>query len=156
VKRIGYRPLRDLQRRGRATVTAQQLPGGGVADAADAISTAAVREQRLSSLSIAIAHGSRVLLAKAYGFADLEHEVPATERTVYRIGSITKQFTAAAILRLAVQRKLSLDDEASRYVPSLKRSGHSVSIRHALRAGAWRRDARRVAGEAEQVIGDLA
>jgi CubicO group peptidase (beta-lactamase class C family) len=113
-------------------VSARQSPGGGVPGAVDAVSVAAVREQRLPSLSIAIARGSRVLLAKAYGFADLEHEVPASERTIYRIGSITKQFTAAAILRLAEQRKLSLDDEISRYVPSLQKSGHRVSIRQLL------------------------
>ena len=53
------------------------------------------------------------------GSADLENDVAASERTVYRIGSITKQFTAAAILRLVEQGKLSLDDEMSRYLPSL-------------------------------------
>ena len=117
---------------GRATVSARQVPGSRLADAVDAISVAALRELQLPSLSIAIARGSRVLLAKAYGLADLENDVAATERTVYRIGSITKQFTAAAILRLAEQRKLSLDDEISRYVPSLQRHGWRMSIRQLL------------------------
>jgi D-alanyl-D-alanine carboxypeptidase len=109
-------------------VSAQQSRGGGVADAVDAISVAALTELRLPSLSIVIARGSHVVLAKAYGLADVENDVPASERTVYRIGSITKQFTTAAILRLAEQGKLSLDDEISRYVPSLLRRGRRVSI----------------------------
>jgi D-alanyl-D-alanine carboxypeptidase len=117
---------------GRATPPAQQSTGESLVGAVDTIAEAALRDLRLPSLSIAIARGSRVLLAKAYGLADLENDVPASERTVYRIGSITKQFTAAAVLRLAEQRKLSLDDEISRYVPSLQRHGWHVSIRQLL------------------------
>ena len=113
-------------------LSAQQSSGGSLVNTVDASSEAALRELRLPSLSIAITRGSHVVLAKAYGLADLENNVPASERTVYRIGSITKQFTAAAILRLAEQRKLSLDDEISRYVPSLQRRGWHVSIRQLL------------------------
>ena len=124
-------PNATVYRKALFRLSAQQSPGGSL-DGVDATAEAAVRELRLPSLSIAIARGSRVLLAKAYGLADLEHEVPASERTIYRIGSITKQFTAAAILRLAEQRKLSLDDEIPRHVPSLQKSGHGVSIRQLL------------------------
>jgi CubicO group peptidase (beta-lactamase class C family) len=113
-------------------MSAGQPPADDLARAVDTISEAALRELRLPSLSIAIARGSRVLLAKAYGLAEVEHDVRASERTVYRIGSITKQFTAAAILRLVEQRKLSLDDPISRYVPGLQTHGRPVSIRQLL------------------------
>ena len=64
-----------------------------------------MRDRKLPGLSVAVARGSQVVLAKAYGVANVEHDVPAGDRTIYRIGSLSKQFTAAAILRL-VDRQL--------------------------------------------------
>lgn len=98
----------------------------------DSAATAAVSEQRTPGVSIAIVKGGRPLLIKGYGFADLENDVPATAETVYRIGSVTKQFTAAAILRLAEQGKLSLDDTLQRFLPAFPSQGHRVTIRHLL------------------------
>ena len=117
---------------GRATPPAQQSRAGSLDGAVDAIANTALRDLHLPSLSIVIARGSRVLIAKAYGLSDYENDVPASERTVYRIGSITKQFTAAAVLRLAEQRKLSLDDQISRYIPRLQKHEWRVSIRQLL------------------------
>src|SRR5688572_18039806 len=68
-------------------------------------------------LSIAVAQHGKVLLAKGYGQAHAELDVPADEETMFRIGSVTKQFTAALILRLVEQEKLALDDELAEYVP---------------------------------------
>ena len=116
----------------RVTMSAVQSPGPGLESMVDAISEAAIRELQLPSLSIAITRGSRVLLAKAYGLADMENTVKASERTVYRIGSVTKQFTAASILRLVDQRKLSLDDRLAQYLPSLQTRMRNVSIRQLL------------------------
>lgn len=98
----------------------------------DSAATAVVSEQRTPGVSIAIVKGGRPLLIKGYGFADLENDVPATAETVYRIGSVTKQFTAAAILRLAEQGKLSLDDTLQRFLPTFPSQGHRVTIRHLL------------------------
>ena len=117
---------------GCPAASGQPSSGDSLGRAVDAIADAALRELQLPSLSIAITRDSRVLLAKAYGSADLENDVAASERTVYRIGSITKQFTAAAILRLVEQGKLSLDDEMSRYVPSFQGRQSHVSIRQLL------------------------
>ena len=66
----------------------------------DSVATAAVAEHRTAGVSVAVVKNGRTVLAKGYGFADLENDVPATAETVYRIGSITKQFTSAAIMRL--------------------------------------------------------
>jgi CubicO group peptidase (beta-lactamase class C family) len=70
---------------------------------------------------------NKVLLKKGYGFADREWNIPNTPETKFRIGSITKQFTAACILQLAEQGKLSLDDKLSKFIPSFPK-GDSVTI----------------------------
>ena len=87
----------------------------------------------------------QIVLEKAYGMADLEHDVP-TGRTRFSSGSVSKQFTAAAVLLLARDGKLSLDDPVRKYVPELpttarrSRSGRCCSTRAACGTGAtWRR-----------------
>ena len=72
------------------------------------------------------------LWCQAYGLADLENEVPATPSTQYRLASISKQFTAAAVLLLAEEKRLSLDDAASRWLPSLRRSAPHATLRQLL------------------------
>jgi D-alanyl-D-alanine carboxypeptidase len=72
------------------------------------------------------------VLAKGYGYADLAERVPASASTIYRLASITKQFTAAAILRLAEEGKLSLDDRISDYLPDYPAPGRRITIRNLL------------------------
>lgn len=72
------------------------------------------------------------VLAKAYGSADLEHDVPNTPDTIFEAGSISKQFTAAAVLLLAQDGKLSLDDPVRTYIPELPDYHTPVTIRHML------------------------
>lgn len=98
----------------------------------DSLANDAVSTGKTVSVSIALLRGGDTVVAKGYGFADAERKVPATARTVYRIGSITKQFTAAAIQRLAEQGKLSVDDEITKYLPGYPVQGHRVTIRHLL------------------------
>jgi CubicO group peptidase (beta-lactamase class C family) len=92
----------------------------------------AIDSGNVVGVSIGIALGDEILLADGYGFADLESSVPATAQTVYRIGSITKQFTAAAILQLAEQEKVALDDPLTKYLPEYPTGDHPVTIRHLL------------------------
>jgi CubicO group peptidase (beta-lactamase class C family) len=73
-----------------------------------------------------------VLLARGYGYANVEHHVPATDSTVYPVGSVSKQFTAVAIVMLAEQRRLRLDDPITRYLPEGSAVWPSVTIRHLL------------------------
>ena len=82
--------------------------------------------------SVAISRRGEILHARGYGRAEVEHNVDAKGDTVFRIGSITKQFTAAAIMRLIEQGKLSLDDELSQFFPEFPTQGHTVTIRHLL------------------------
>jgi len=83
------------------------------------------------SVSIAVASGSDVAYAKAYGLARLSPDLPATTLTRYPIGSVAKQFTAAAILLLQEEGKLSLDDKVSKYFPELMRAD-DITIRNLL------------------------
>lgn len=99
---------------------------------ADSVSNAAVTERRTAGVSVAMVKNGKPVLAKGYGFADLENDVPATTETVYRIGSVTKQFTAAAIMRLMEQGKLSLDDTLQNFLPGYNTQGNRVTVRHLL------------------------
>src|SRR5690349_2458236 len=62
--------------------------------------------------AVGVASGGRPVLAKGYGSADLEHDVAITPDTIFEAGSVSKQFTAAAVLLLSREKKLSLDDPA--------------------------------------------
>ena len=77
--------------------------------------------------AVLIMKQNKVLLRQAYGLADQELNVPNTPETKFRIGSITKQFTAACILQLIEQNKLSLDDKLSKFFPDFPK-GDSVTI----------------------------
>jgi D-alanyl-D-alanine carboxypeptidase len=83
-------------------------------------------------LSVAVARGDQMIVDRGYGIADLEWNAPVDANTIFRIGSTTKQFTAAAILKLAEQGKLGLDDPLSRYVPEFDTGGRAVTIRQLL------------------------
>jgi D-alanyl-D-alanine carboxypeptidase len=110
----------------------QALPAGTLEQQADAIAGAALREGPVPGLSIAIAREGRALVAKGYGLANVELEAPATASTVYRIGSITKQFTAAAIMRLVEAGKMTLDDPIEKYLSDFPTSGRRITVRHLL------------------------
>lgn len=83
-------------------------------------------------VTVAVARGDRILLEKGYGLADREAGRAATRETVYEIGSITKQFTAAAVLRLAEEGMLGLDDEIGTHLPELGQRGAGITLRHLL------------------------
>lgn len=94
--------------------------------AADALTTTGV-----PSASVAIVKDGHVAYVKAYGDARLSPKTPAASEMRYSIGSISKQFTAGAILLLQEQGKLSLDDKVSRFIPELTRA-NEVTIRQLL------------------------
>lgn len=85
-----------------------------------------------SSIAVAVVRGGDTLLMRGYGLADRESKRSATPNTVYRIASLTKHVTAAAIMRLVEQRKLGLDDDIGRYVPGFPLQGQRVTVRHLL------------------------
>lgn len=82
--------------------------------------------------SIAIARDDKVVLARGYGMANLQHSVPVTPDTVFHIDSISKNILAAVLLQLVDQGKLSLDDDVTKYVPEAPTQRRRVTIRQLL------------------------
>jgi CubicO group peptidase (beta-lactamase class C family) len=82
--------------------------------------------------SVLVAKGGNVVLKKGYGMANVELDVPNAPNTKFRLGSITKQFTATAILQLAAQGKLSVDDKVSKFVPDSPAAWKDITIHHLL------------------------
>jgi D-alanyl-D-alanine carboxypeptidase len=97
----------------------------------DQIAAQVLEQTGIPSASIALVKGGKLVYTHAYGKARLDPATAATPEMRYSIGSISKQFTATAILLLQEQRKLSLDDAVGKYVPDLTR-GNEVTIRQIL------------------------
>jgi len=79
-----------------------------------------------------VAKDGQIIYKKAFGMADLELNVPMQPDMVFRIGSMTKQFTAVAILQLMEQGKLSLQDDITKYIPDYPTHGYNITIEHLL------------------------
>ena len=75
---------------------------------------------KIPGMSIVIVHDQGVLLVKGFGYADLEKKIPADPQTVYRVGSVTKVFTALMLMQLRDAGKLYLDDPIEKYLPEFK------------------------------------
>jgi CubicO group peptidase (beta-lactamase class C family) len=88
--------------------------------------------QHIPGLSIGILRGDSVVLARGFGFANLELRVPASDSTIYQSGSLGKQFTAAGVVTLAQQGRLRLDDHIVRWLPEGKGVWDSITVRHLL------------------------
>lgn len=97
----------------------------------DRIANQVLELRGIPSASIAVVQGDKIVYTHAYGLAHIDPNIPATPQMRYSIGSISKQFTATAILMLQQQGKLSLDDPVGKYVPGLTR-GNEVTIREIL------------------------
>lgn len=86
-----------------------------------------------------VARKGRVIYSRAFGLANVELDAPMRVDSVFKIGSITKQFTAVAILQLAEQRQLSLKDDITRFIPDYPTGGRKITIDHLLThtSGIW-------------------
>ncbi|HMK03104.1 MAG TPA: serine hydrolase [Ferruginibacter sp.] len=82
--------------------------------------------------AVLVGRSGKIIYKKAFGMANLEHNVPMQTNTVFRVGSITKQFTAIAILQLMEQGKLNLQDEIIRFIPAYPMQGEKITIEHLL------------------------
>ncbi|MFN7115803.1 MAG: serine hydrolase domain-containing protein, partial [Saprospiraceae bacterium] len=81
---------------------------------------------------LTIARKGKIIYNKAFGMADLEHNLANNPETIFEAGSVSKQFTAAAILLLADEGKLSLEDDVRRYIPELPDYSTPIKIRHLM------------------------
>ncbi len=111
-----------------AVVRQTQFP----ADKLDTYFKDLIAKKKSPSIAVSIQVGNKVVYAKGFGMADLESDTPANEHTVYRLGSLTKQFTSAMIMQLVNEKKLALDDPASKHLPKLPKAWAKVTVRQLL------------------------
>ncbi|NOR15945.1 MAG: serine hydrolase [Candidatus Aminicenantes bacterium] len=83
-------------------------------------------------VAIAVIQNGQIIYERGYGMANLEHEIRISGKTVFRIGSTSKQFTAACIALLALEGKLALDENIRKYLPEMPEYDKTVTIRHLL------------------------
>lgn len=91
-----------------------------------------VAKKASPSYSVAIVKGGKVAFAKGFGLADIENEVPSTPQSVYRLGSITKQFTATMVMQLVQEGKLKVDDTCRSILPEIPELWSKVTVRQLL------------------------
>jgi CubicO group peptidase (beta-lactamase class C family) len=111
----------------RSTITAAAFK-----PRADSLVLAYLAESKAPSAAFAVIRGKDTLAYGAHGVADMAGARSATPANIYEIGSITKQFTSAAIMKLVEQGKVKLDDDMSKYIPQFPLQGKKVSIRQLL------------------------
>jgi CubicO group peptidase (beta-lactamase class C family) len=90
--------------------------------------------------ALGIYKNGQIVYKRGYGIADLNDDVPITAATVFHVASMSKQFTAASIVLLAQQGKLSLDDDVRKYIPELPDFGERIAIRHLVHHTSGLRD----------------
>ncbi len=110
-----------------AALCTQQAP-----DAIDDFVTEAMAQKKIPGVAVLVMRDGEIERAKGYGLANLEHQVPVTSETLFQSGSIGKMFTAAGILLLAEEGKVSPDDRVARFFPDGPSSWHRITIRHLL------------------------
>ena len=98
----------------------------------DSLATDFANPKNVPATAIAVVRGRDTLLFRAYGKANLELGTPATVTTVFRIGSVTKQFTSSAVLQMIEEGKLALTDTIGRWLPELPASWRGVTVQQLL------------------------
>lgn len=91
-----------------------------------------MKAQQIPGVSLAVIKDGQIVLAKGYGFANVEHQVPVKPETIFQSGSMGKQFTATAVMLLMEDGKLAIDDKISKYFPGTPESWQNITIRHLL------------------------
>jgi len=102
------------------------------ADKVDDYVKAEMRKQRIPGLSLAVVKEGKIIKAEGYGLANVEHNIPARPETVFKIGSVSKQFIATGIMLLVQEGKIGLDDKVGKYLDGTPESWNGITIRHLL------------------------
>src|SRR5213592_2563253 len=102
------------------------------ADAIDDYIKVEMERRHIPGLALAVARNGKIVKVRGYGIANLEHDVPVTPDTVFELASVTKQFTATAIMLLVEEGKLGIDDAIGAYLPSPPQKWTGITVRHLL------------------------
>jgi D-alanyl-D-alanine carboxypeptidase len=128
---LGHFPVAAAAKRRAVRHPAAPVAPAAIVTAARQAAEAAMATG-VPAVQIAVSHRGQIIYSGAFGMSDRESATAATPRSVMQIGSITKQFTAAAILRLAERGALSLDDRIEKFVPEFDPRGRTITLRHLL------------------------
>jgi len=101
-------------------------------DAVDRWVREQMKERSIPGISLAVIHNGEIVRMRGYGLASLELGVAASDSTVYPLASVTKSFTGAAIMLLAQEQKLSLDDPIDKHIDGLPEHWHGITVRRLL------------------------
>ncbi|MEN3327489.1 MAG: hypothetical protein V7638_2296 [Acidobacteriota bacterium] len=93
---------------------------------------AEMKAQQIPGVSLAVIKNGEIVLAKGYGLANIEHQVPVKPETIFQSGSMGKQFTATAVMMLVEEGKLSLDDKITKFFPDAPDGWRNITVRHLL------------------------
>ena len=91
-----------------------------------------MNKRQIPGLALVVIRDGKVIKMKGYGFANLEHDVPVKPDTVFELASVTKQFTAAAVMLLVEEGKVKVEDPISQYLPNAPEHWKDIAVRHLL------------------------
>lgn len=98
----------------------------------DAFIKSEMEKQKIPGVALAVLRDGKLILAKGYGLANVEHQVPVKPETIFQSGSMGKQFTATAVMMLMEEGKLNLDDKISKFFPDAPATWEKITVRHLL------------------------
>ena len=104
----------------------------GTASQIDEFVTAEMQRQHIPGVSLAVVKNGQVILAKGYGYSNVEHQVPVKPETIFQSGSVGKQFTATAVMMLVEEGKVSLDEKIGKYLGDVPEAWQNITVRHLL------------------------
>src|SRR5271170_1443069 len=116
---------------GSTLAVAQPTMDSGLADKSEMLIESIVKMDQFSG-TVLVAKNGVPVFRKAFGLANREWNIPNAPQTKFRIGSVTKGFTATAVLQLAEAGKLSVNDPVSKYIPKAPPAWNGITIRHLL------------------------
>src|SRR5687767_11465687 len=91
-----------------------------------------MQSQQIPGLALAVIKDGQIVIAKGYGLANVEHQVPVKPETIFQSGSMGKQFTATAVMMLMEDGKLTIDDKLNKYFPDVPEAWRNITVRHLL------------------------
>lgn len=116
-----------------AVVQARPMPETGLfTKQVDALVEQQMRAERVPGMAVAVLFNGQLIVAKGYGRATLEHDVPVTPNTIFQSGSVGKMFVSTAILSLVDQGQMSLDDPVKKFLINAPAAWHAITIRQLL------------------------
>jgi CubicO group peptidase (beta-lactamase class C family) len=91
-----------------------------------------MQKQRIPGVSLAVVKNGQLVLAKGYGYSNVEHQVPVKPETVFQSGSVGKQFAAAAVMLLVEEGKINLNERIGKYLGDVPESWKNITVQHLL------------------------